>query len=301
MGLTTHSTKLKKMPQYNYRFEAIGTFFEIVTSKALTSDITEKLMRTVTDFDDYFSRFRRNSIVSRMAESAGVYSLPKGSERLFELYERLYEISKGKVSPLVGASLESLGYDVSYSLQNKGAIASARYEEVIKRQGSELQIIQPVLIDIGAAGKGYLVDCIARILEQEGIAEYLIDASGDILHKGKTVEIIGLEHPLIENRIIGQITLQNKALCASAVNRRAWGDGLHHIIDSTTGVPTQDVIATWVIADDAMIADGLATALFFTEPDLLKARYNYEYLRIKANGSIDFSSGFNGTLYKETA
>ena len=44
---------------------------------------------------------------------------------------------------------------------------------------------------------------------------------------------------------IGMIALvHDGALCSSATNRRAWGDGLHHVIDAMTGLPTRDVIAT---------------------------------------------------------
>jgi FAD:protein FMN transferase len=289
------------MPQHSYRFEAIGTFFEITTSEQLSQLTTEHIMRIVEDFDAYFSRFRRDSMVSTMARKAGDYTLPAGSDRLFLLYESLYELTKGKVTPLVGSSLESIGYDADYTLQSSGATPAPNYHETVARQGRQLVLKRPALLDVGAAGKGFIVDCIGAALEKEGIDAYVIDASGDMLHKGEDDEIVGLEHPLIENRIIGQVTLRNKALCASAINRRAWGDGLHHVIDPATGNPTQDVIATWVIADDTMTADGLATALFFTDPDSLKARYNYEYLRVKASGRIDFSAGFNGVLYKEAA
>ncbi len=53
------------------------------------------------------------------------------------------------------------------------------------------------------------------------------------------------------------------ALCASATNRRAWGDGLHHVLDARTGVPVRSVVATWAVGADAMRADAIATALFF--------------------------------------
>jgi thiamine biosynthesis lipoprotein len=60
--------------------------------------------------------------------------------------------------------------------------------------------------------------------------------------------------------VIGVVDLVNRALCASAVNRRTWGEGLHHVIDGRTRKPTTEVVATWVIADDAATADGLARA-----------------------------------------
>ena len=35
------------------------------------------------------------------------------------------------------------------------------------------------------------------------------------------------------------------AIAASAANRRAWGDGLHHVLDAVTGEPVRGVVATW--------------------------------------------------------
>ena len=78
---------------------------------------------------------------------------------------------------------------------------------------------------------------------------------------------------------IGVAEMSSGAICASASNRRSWADGIresagtwHHIIDPKTGHPPGDVVATWVIAPSAMIADGLATALFFTPAEDLYAR-----------------------------
>jgi FAD:protein FMN transferase len=285
------------MPLSSYRFEAIGTHFEIVSQAELSQALKQELHHTIETFDRYFSRFRDDSAVRQMATAPGVYVLPKGSQRLFELYETLGDITGGQFNPLVGASLEALGYDAKYSLRSKGNLASPPYDSTVRRQGLELELFKPAVLDIGAAGKGYLVDLLVDVLEGHGVHAYTIDASGDILHKGDMPEVIGLEDPLHPGKVIGSIALENRALCASATNRRAWGDGLHHIVDATTGVPVEAVIATWVLADDAMTADGLATALFFTEPDLLKARYNYEYMRIKADRSIDFSPAFNNALY----
>ena len=81
--------------------------------------------------------------------------------------------------------------------------------------------------------------------------------------RGDASERIALEHPADPPKAIGVVELREGALCASASNRRSWGDGLHHVIDAVTGIPTADVIATWALAPDALHADGLATALFF--------------------------------------
>jgi thiamine biosynthesis lipoprotein len=169
---------------------------------------------------------------------------------------------------------------------------------IAHRDGLAFTLEAPALLDIGAAGKGYLIDHIAALLETNAIREYIIDGSGDIITKGDISEVVGLEDPLNTDSVIGEIDLQNEALCASAVNRRAWGEGMHHIIDPETGEPSRQVIATWVITDSAMVADGLATALFFTDPHRLETEYTYEYMRIKADHSIEYSRRFEAALYK---
>lgn len=290
------------MQRSSFQFEALGTHFEIVTKRPIIEKVKNELLQLVETFDRDFSRFHDDSIVAAMANKKGKYFIPNEAVQLFEFYESLYESTDGKVTPLVGNTLVALGYDAEYTLQEKTANVTPSsipdYYDVIKRTGNLIEIKEPSLIDVGAAGKGYIVDRIAQLLETHAIDEYLIDASGDMLYKGANVERVGLEDPIHLNRVIGEIELHNKALCASAVNRRKWGNGLHHIIDPVTKRPTQEIIATWVVADSTMIADGLATALFFTEPDLLKNRYNYEYMRVHANGAIDYSPYFKNALYR---
>ena len=82
---------------------------------------------------------------------------------------------------------------------------------------------------------------------------------------------VGLEHPYDPARAIGIVSLGAGALCASAANRRAWGDGLHHVLDGTTGAPVRTVVASWAMAASAMVADALATALFFVDGSRLQA------------------------------
>ncbi len=80
-------------------------------------------------------------------------------------------------------------------------------------------------------------------------------------------------------------------------NRRAWGDGQHHIIDALTGQPTAAVVAAWALAPTALVADGVATALFFDpDPDLLR-RHHVEYVRMYADGRVEHSPSFPGEVF----
>ena len=97
--------------------------------------------------------------------------------------------------------------------------------------------------------------------------------------------------------VIGVVELRDRALCASAVNRRAWGDGLHHVLDARTGEPTRGVVATWTMAESTALADGLATALFFTSGARLTEAFDFQFVRMFVDGRVEQSTDFPGTIF----
>lgn len=285
------------MHEPSLRFEAIGTQWVIETDNPMRAATKDAMMNMIEDFDKTYSRFRADSLVSKIAQQAGTYVFPDDARDLFGLYEQFYTLTEGKMTPLIGHLLEELGYDAQYSLQPQSTIHQVPVlGSVISRQGSVITTTEPLVIDIGAIGKGYLIDKIAALLDADS-QPYMIDGSGDMRVCGNRYERIGLEDPRNPSRIIGVIELTNTSLCGSAVQRRAWGDGLHHIVDPDTLSPTTGTLATWVTAKTAAIADGLATALFFTEPEQLVDDFDFTYVRLLEDGTVEYSENFTGELF----
>ncbi|MBC7564940.1 FAD:protein FMN transferase [Candidatus Saccharibacteria bacterium] len=278
-------------------FEAIGTRWSIETDQVLSERVQEKVMKLIEAFDKTYSRFRPDSLISHIARNAGIYTFPPDMDRLFSFYETLYTITHGKVTPLIGSMLEKAGYDAVYSLTQRKQVPIPTWQEAIHRNGVVLKVKQPVTIDVGAAGKGYLVDLVCELLDDAGVTGHIVDAGGDMRHKGESINKVGLEDPRDPTKVIGVINVENKSICASAINRRRWGDDQHHIFDPDMMQPTRDITATWVIAESTMVADGLATALFFSEPNVLRTTFDYEYARMHSDGSIDYSPAFDGKLF----
>lgn len=292
-------TKSSQMLRYSYAFTAIGTQWSIDTPVAISPVLKRELQQYIHAYTMRYSRFEPYSTVSQVARQGGSFTFPECDVPLFALYNDLYMRTQGKFSPLVGRTLEDLGYDAAYTLKPRTALRASQPLELLTQEGTVLTFSEPALLDIGAAGKGHLANRLADILKQHGHSEYTIDASGDIIHCGKaTQEVVGLEHPFDSTQTIGHVTLQNQALCASAVSRRAWGERQHHIIDATTQKPVTDIVATWVIADEALIADGIATALFLCEPHVLSDAYSFEYVRMYRDGRIEYSTGFKEGIYE---
>jgi len=153
------------------------------------------------------------------------------------------------------------------------------------------------VIDVGAAGKGQLADLLSARLRDGGCAGHFIDASGDLLNPGPDPVVVALEHPYDPTRAIGTVQLGAGALCASAANRRAWGDGFHHVLDGTTGAPVRTVVASWAMAGTAMVADALATALFFVDGPRLEQEFDCAWLTVYADGHAEYSADFEGALF----
>ncbi|MFC8626876.1 FAD:protein FMN transferase [Streptomyces anulatus] len=289
-----------------FAFDAIGTQWRVETEAPLDQDVRQHILDRAERFDATYSRFRPDSLVSRIASApeGGRFTFPDDSLALFDVYDRLFAATDGAVDPLVGRDLELLGYDAAYTLRPAPEAVRAEHARDrptwaadVGRDGPCVLTRRPVVIDVGAAGKGYLVDLLSAVLDGAGYTGFVVDASGDLLHRGRRATRVGLENPFAARQVIGVAEVRDRALCASGVNRRSWGDGLHHVLDARTSVPADRVVATWVVAERAACADGLATALFFTGAGRLAQSFDFTCVRVRSDGRAEISPDFPGELF----
>lgn len=287
-------------PICSYQFAAIGTqwwigLYEHVSENELQA-MQLRIAEEIEQYDAVYSRFRDDSVITHIAKQAGDYVLPEHANELIGLYDRLYDDTDGSMTPLIGQTLVDAGYDAHYSLQSGPQRTVLGWPEVAKLDNSVLSITQPAWLDFGAAGKGQLVDIISSLIEDTGIRQYCVDASGDLRMRQPGSLRIGLEHPEDPSKAIGVAIVQNQSICGSASNRRAWGN-YHHIIDAKNQQPVRDIVAVWVIADTTIMADALATALFFSEPQRLTSYGEFAWVIMKSDNSVSASNNFNGELF----
>lgn len=282
-------------------FEAIGTHWQIDMAGVKQGDaarLRTAILERIGNFDRQYSRFRQDSLVAEMARRAGTYRLPDDAGPLFDMYREMYLLTDGAMTPLAGQMLADAGYDASYSLREGEVSHPPAWEEVMEYDFPELRLSRPAMLDFGAAGKGYVVDLVASLLDAEGCDEYCVDAGGDMVRRGPEDDPlrVGLEHPDEMGMAIGVAYLRGGALCGSAGNRRAWGR-FHHVIDPRSLRSPTHIRALWVTAGSALLADALTTALYFASPEVLGKRYNFEYAIIHEDYSLRHSAGFPAEFF----
>jgi FAD:protein FMN transferase len=120
--------------------------------------------------------------------------------------------------------------------------------------------------------QGYITDSVVALLRRRGVDKVLaqLDAyrsSGR--HPDGRSWHVGIGNPQAPDTALEVIELSDKALASSGGYGTTFDDAgrFHHLFDPATGRPSFAWAGTNVVADSAMVADGLSTTLAVSHPD----------------------------------
>ncbi|MGB1361443.1 MAG: FAD:protein FMN transferase [Alphaproteobacteria bacterium] len=128
-----------------------------------------------------------------------------------------------------------------------------------------------VSINLSAIAKGGAVDEIGKLMEAEGIENYLVEIGGEIRVRGKKIDgtnwLIGVEQPVRSSKKVNIILkLENESMATSGDYKNYFeenGVRYSHIIDPKTKMPIKHNLASvTVVTSSTAMADALATGLF---------------------------------------
>src|SRR5437762_2961827 len=109
-------------------FEAIGTRWQLDINEEIDEEQAGSLLAQIRNridvFDKNYSRFRDDSLVTAISKGAGRYRLPPDAEKMMSIYKEFYDISAGKMTPLIGRLISDAGYDKNYSFKEGGELRS---------------------------------------------------------------------------------------------------------------------------------------------------------------------------------
>lgn len=264
---------------------AMGTFYSLkvvdlparLNPEALGKDIA----RLLGEVDSMMSTYREDSELSRFNAADSTDWFPVSSETVKVVNEALEvsRISQGAFDMTLGSLVNLWGFGPD---RHEDRIPSdqeiARLMENVGYWRVRTQDQPPALskslpgisIDLSAIAKGYAVDKVAFYLESLGIANYMVEIGGELRLKGNNAEgrswRIAIERPTTQGRAIYRvIEVQDKGVATSGDYRNYFeinGKRYSHTLDPRTGRPIEHRLASvTVIADSAMRADAMATAL----------------------------------------
>ncbi len=270
---SNHKSNMTPLPTIN----ALGTTWWIEIFAELDGENTQivfnDLRVLIAEFEDNYSRFKPES---KLSELNTTHKFPNPSKEFLDIIAtglKLYRDTNGVFNPLLGEHLNATGYDTLYSFTPKDNPLITPDPTSVLHTHEDKILLSHGHLDIGGYGKGYLIDLIAkRLNEAHNLPYFLINGGGDMYatsEYGKPITIY-LEHPKDAETIVASTTLFNEGFAASSTIKRRWhkdGQTYSHIIDPSSGGSSNADHGVFVKAPSAALADGWATTLILSRPE----------------------------------
>jgi thiamine biosynthesis lipoprotein len=261
---------------------AMGTSVEIflyAETRSRAAELFEAAFQEISRVEEALSTYRSTSEISRI--NAGAAQGPVVTDpEVFGLVSTALEYSRrtgGAFDVTVGPLVKAWGFfrgDGQYPstdvLSEARAKVGWRHVAVDSAQRS-IRFLTPGLeLDMGGIGKGFALDCAARILRRNGAGRALLSAGqSSYVAIGAPPDTpgwpINIPSPADPKRALSTIQLRDQSLSTSGSSQQYFemnGRRYSHIIDPRTGEPVTGMAQVTVIAPTATDSDALSTALF---------------------------------------
>lgn len=241
-------------------------------AQAVISDCLQEIRR----LESIFSLFKRDSSIVRLNREGRLDAAPSEMVELLNLARRLSALSGGAfdvtVQPLWQAYAR--GGDCR---RHADALLYLVDWRGIHVDGRTVKLARPdMAITLNGIAQGYVTDRVADRLRAHGFERVLVHM-GEYRGLGRRADgapwWIGIGHPDGAG-LIDQLSLDDQAVATSSpagTPLDCAGGGATHLLDPISGRPLSHWRSVSVVADRAVIADGLSTAIAVAEPDLAQS------------------------------
>lgn len=268
--------------QYQLNGNTMGTYYVVKFYTATATDTVTLQQQIDTELElvnDLMSTYRPDSELMRFNRHAdgSVFPLSEQTRTVVAEALRIAEQTDGVLDVTVGPLVELWGFGA------RGRIEHAPDASVIEQTRAvvgynKLQLTADGLrkteaalaVDLSPIAKGFGVDQVALLLEQQGITNYLVEIGGEMRLKGAKPDgnpwKIAIEKPVNTERAVQRILVPGDMGVATSGDYRNYfeEDGVRysHLLDPRTGKPINNrTVSVTVLHPSCMTADGYATAL----------------------------------------
>lgn len=275
--------QLKK--EVSFSGSTMGTTYHITVIMSYFDDaapLKARIDKRLAEINQSMSIYLKDSDISRL-NSRPAHSFVQVSDDFIQVMKtakELYTVTRGAWDGTVGPLVNLWGFgtrenkrqipladDIRKTMESVGfnRIGIVK-EHYLSKQDAE------VFLDLGSIAKGFGVDQVAKLIEDNGIHDFIVEIGGEIyaagLRKDGQEWRVGVNTPQKDapaDQVYKVVHLRDKAMATSGDYRNFLemdGKIYSHVIDPKTGYPVSNhVVSVSVIADSCTYADGLATAV----------------------------------------
>jgi thiamine biosynthesis lipoprotein len=207
-----------------------------------------------------------------------VARIPLLLRALFERAWEIRQVSEGLFEPRIGALVRLWGFDDPQRIRS----APPQAEEIQALlhavraapdyDGAEFYGPAPgICWDLGAIGKGYIVDMALDWLRRRGFADAIVNAGGNVAARGSRGDRpwhIGVRDPRTAAelpQLLASLDVYDESVITHGDDQRYFEHQerrYSHILHPHSGQPTQGLRSLTVVHRDGTLADGGGAALF---------------------------------------
>ncbi len=269
------------LPLRKLSFPALGTQCEVQYTApggdTQAAGFERAAVAWVAAFEAKYSRFRPDSLLSRINAAAGRewVAIDPEMEGLLQLCDTLHFMTQGVLDPTTLPLIRLWNYQAETPrVPSATEIAAARalvgWKKIQRAPGKIFLPVAGMALDFGGFGKEYAVDVVAQLALDHGLPCALVDFGHDLravgTPPGRPAWHIGLDDPRRPGTAAGSIGVTGKGVASSGDYLRSFvagGKRYGHIIDPRTGVPVANgCTQATVIAGTCLQAGVLSTTAF---------------------------------------
>jgi thiamine biosynthesis lipoprotein len=272
------------MPLERFGFRAMGSPCELQLwgpSRKALHPLATACRDEVQRLERKFSRYRDESLTSRIARSAGDLrglEVDEETAALLDFAETAYHESGGRFDPTSGVLRRAWDFN-SGRLPDRTDLEALR--ELVgwsKLRWERPRLVLPIAgmeLDFGGFVKEYAADRVAELCRERGLAAGMIDLGGDLAavgpHPDGSPWLVGIRNPRRPESALARVALSSGGLASSGDYERFMiidGVRYSHILDPRSGWSFRGGPAgVSVVAGHCLVAGVTSTIAMLHEPE----------------------------------
>ena len=254
---------------------SMNTVIQINISGKDKKDATDAVTQEINFLNQKFDDFSPQSDVSKINDNAGKNAVEVDNvtieiiSKSLECYKETdgaFNISVAPLSKLWGFKGNELRVPLESEI--KQTINLVNINDLIIEGNKVMLRKTGEAIDLGGIAKGYTLDKIKEILPKYNLKSAIINMGGNILTYGisnKGNWLIGIKNPR-EDGVVGKITIKGSKFISTSGDYEKYfienGKRYCHIINPSTGLPSDKIVSVTVVSDKGYLGDAFSTAFF---------------------------------------